>query len=180
MTVRGRQADHHGNPDNHLVFLSLPPLLTLSQVTTIGKISVLHVTPTILIDESELHEEFVRASGPGGQNVNKVATAVQLRFNVMESPALPEGVRQRLIKLAGKRISNEGDLIIEAKEARSQLQNRADARTQLVALIQQATVKPRVRRKTKPTYASQQRRIEQKKQRGATKKLRQSKPGGEG
>ena len=137
---------------------------------------MLQVTPTILIDESELEEEFIRASGPGGQNVNKVASAVQLRFNVAATTALPDGVKRRLIKLAGNRITNDGELIIEAKEARSQLQNREDARAQLVELIQRATVKPKIRRKTKPTYASQQRRIDQKKQRGATKKLRQSKP----
>jgi ribosome-associated protein len=137
---------------------------------------MLQATPTIVIDESELQEEFVRASGPGGQNVNKVASAVQLRFNVAASTALPPGVKRRLIQLAGNRINNEGELIIEAKEARSQLQNREEARAQLVALIQQAAVKPKVRRKTKPTYASQQRRLESKKQRGAVKKLRQSKP----
>ena len=137
---------------------------------------MLQATPTIVIDESELQEEFVRASGPGGQNVNKVASAVQLRFNVMASAALPPGVKRRLTKLAGNRITNEGELIIEAKEARSQLQNREEARAQLVDLIQQAAVKPKIRRKTKPTYASQQRRLERKKQRGAIKKLRQSKP----
>ncbi len=137
---------------------------------------MLQVTPTILIDESELEEEFVRASGPGGQNVNKVASAVQLRFNVAATTALPEGVKRRLIKLAGHRMTNDGELIIEAKEARSQLQNREEARAQLVELIQRATVTPKIRRKTKPTFGSQQRRIEQKKQRGATKKLRQSKP----
>lgn len=137
---------------------------------------MLQVTPTILIDESELQEEFVRASGPGGQNVNKVATAVQLRFNVVETSALPEGVRRRLIKLAGNRITKEGELLIEASGERSQTQNREAAREQLVALIRQAAVKPKVRRKTKPTYASQQRRLDQKKQRGQVKKLRQSKP----
>jgi ribosome-associated protein len=137
---------------------------------------MLQVTPTIVIDESELQEEFVRASGPGGQNVNKVASAVQLRFNVAATTALPEGVKRRLIKLAGHRMTNDGELIIEAKEARSQLQNREEARAQLVELIQRATVTPKIRRKTKPTFGSQQRRIEQKKQRGAIKKLRQSKP----
>lgn len=137
---------------------------------------MLQVTPTILIDESELQEEFVRASGPGGQNVNKVATAVQLRFNVAETKALPEGVRRRLIKLAGNRITKESELVIEASGERSQTQNREAAREQLVELIQRATVKPKVRRKTKPTYASKQRRLDKKKQRGQIKKLRQSKP----
>lgn len=137
---------------------------------------MLQVTPTILIDESELEEEFIRASGPGGQNVNKVASAVQLRFNVAQSTALPDGVKQRLRQLAGNRMTGDGVLIIEAKGARSQLQNRAEARAQLVALIQHATVKPKTRRKTKPSYASQQRRLDNKKRRGDVKRLRQSKP----
>ncbi|MEZ4674309.1 MAG: alternative ribosome rescue aminoacyl-tRNA hydrolase ArfB [Caldilineaceae bacterium] len=133
---------------------------------------MLQVTPTIIIDESELHEEFVRASGPGGQNVNKVSTAVQLRFDVAATAALPDGVKRRLISLAGNRITSDGVLLIEAKEARSQLQNREAARTQLVELIQQATIKPKPRRKTKPTYASQQRRLQRKSQRSQVKKQR--------
>ncbi len=137
---------------------------------------MLQVTPTIIIDESELQEEFVRSSGPGGQNVNKVASAVQLRFDVAATKALPEGVRRRLIKLAGNRMTNDGELVIEAKESRSQHENRAEARAQLVALIRRATVKPKKRRKTKPSYAARQRRLDQKKRRGALKKLRQSKP----
>lgn len=133
---------------------------------------MLQVTPTIVLDESELHEEFVRASGPGGQNVNKVETAVQLRFNVQTSPSLPEWVRQRLRQLAGNRITDEGELIIEAKRYRSQLQNREDARQQLADLIRQATIRPKTRRKTKPTAAAQQKRLARKRQRSVTKQQR--------
>ncbi|MCE7983244.1 MAG: aminoacyl-tRNA hydrolase [Caldilinea sp. CFX5] len=133
---------------------------------------MLQVTPTITLDESELHEEFVRASGPGGQNVNKVETAVQLRFNVLTSPSLPEWVRQRLRQLVGSRMTDEGELIIEAKRFRSQLQNRADARQQLADLIRQATIRPKVRRKTKPTAAAQQKRLARKRQRSTTKQQR--------
>jgi len=138
---------------------------------------VLQITPTIVLDESELHEEFVRASGPGGQNVNKVETAVQLRFNVQNSPSLPEWVRQRLRQLAGNRITDEGELIIEAKRYRSQLQNREDARAQLADLIRQATIRPKTRRKTKPTAAAQQKRLERKRQRSVTKQQRRFHPG---
>lgn len=137
---------------------------------------MLEVTPTILIDDSELHEEFVRASGPGGQNVNKVSTAVQLRFNVANSPALPDGVRRRLIALAGNRINSEGELVIVARDSRSQLQNREEARAQLVELIRQATIKPKIRRKTKPTFAAQQKRLAGKRVRSDVKRLRQAKP----
>jgi len=138
---------------------------------------MLEITPTLAIDESEISEEFVRASGPGGQNVNKVASAVQLRFNVQSSPSLPEGVRHRLIHLAGNRITDEGELIIEAKRYRSQLQNREDARQQLADLIRQATIRPKPRRKTKPTAASQRKRLERKSQRSETKRQRRFRPG---
>lgn len=133
---------------------------------------MLQVTPTIAIEESELHEEFTRAAGPGGQNVNKVETAVQLRFNVFTSPALPDEVRQRLLTLAGNRITAEGELVIEAKRYRSQLQNREEARAQLADLIRRATMRPKPRRKTKPTAASQQKRLERKQQRSETKRQR--------
>jgi ribosome-associated protein len=135
---------------------------------------MLEITPNLAIDENEISEEFLRASGPGGQNVNKVETAVQLRFNVLTSPSLPEWVRQRLRQLAGNRMTDEGELLIEAKRFRSQLQNREDAREQLTDLIRQATIRPKIRRKTKPTAASQRKRLERKSQRSATKRQRRS------
>ncbi len=133
---------------------------------------MLTITPTLSIDEGELEESFIRASGPGGQNVNKVATAVQLRFNVVQSPSLPPTVRQRLIKLAANRISTEGVLLIEAKRFRTQEQNRGDARMRLAALIRQATIIPKARRPTRPSRAAKQKRLEGKRQRGQKKQLR--------
>lgn len=147
-------------------------LSALKLVLNLGLNIVLQVTPTIAIEESELQEEFVRATGPGGQNVNKVATAVQLRFNVFTSPALSGEVRQRLISLAGNRITAEGDLVIEAKRYRSQLQNREEARAQLAELIRRATIRPKARYKTKPTAASRAKRLERKSQRSETKRQR--------
>lgn len=132
------------------------------------------ITNTLAIDESEIQEEFIRASGPGGQNVNKVATAVQLRFNVVGSPSLPEEVRRRLIRLAGKRLTAEGVLVIEARRFRIQEQNRQDALDRLIALIRRATEKPKPRRPTRPTAASQQRRLAGKRRRSQTKQLRRS------
>jgi len=133
---------------------------------------MIHVTDDIALDESELQEEFVRASGPGGQNVNKVATAVQLRFDVRRSPSLPEHVRHRLIRLAGKRVTEDGVLIIDARQFRTQERNRQDARDRLVALIRRATERPKPRRKTKPTRASKERRMDGKRRRSETKRMR--------
>jgi len=134
---------------------------------------MIRVTTSIAIDEEELREDFVRASGPGGQNVNKVATAVKLRFDVAHSPSLPEDVRRRLMRLAGKRITEEGELVIDARRFRSQDRNRQDARERLVALIRKAAEKPKPRRKTQPTAASKRRRLEEKRRRSAIKQSRQ-------
>ncbi|UCH10092.1 MAG: aminoacyl-tRNA hydrolase [Fidelibacterota bacterium] len=137
---------------------------------------MIQITPDIAIRESEIREEYIRASGPGGQNVNKVATAVQLRFNVPHSPSLPEDVKQRLYKLAGKRINADGVLIIQAKRFRTQSRNRDDAMDRLVSLIKRATKSPRQRIKTSPTRASQERRLEDKRRRGEIKRLRGERP----
>ncbi|EJW11027.1 Hypothetical protein YaeJ [Rhodovulum sp. PH10] len=137
---------------------------------------MIRVTDTIAIDEAELVEDFVRASGPGGQNVNKVATAVQLRFDVRRSRALPNDVAIRLMKLAGSRLTGEGVLVITAQRFRTQERNREDARERLVELIRQAAVRPTPRRPTKPTRASKERRVDAKKRRGSIKSLRQGRP----
>ena len=133
---------------------------------------MIHITPAISIDEREIELDFVRSSGPGGQKVNKVATAVQLRFDVRHSPSLPDDVRQRLTRLAGKRLTDDGVLIIEARRFRTQEQNRQDAINRLVELIRRAARKPRSRRKTQPTAASKQRRLESKRRRSDTKRWR--------
>ncbi len=133
---------------------------------------MIHVTRTIAIDENEIQEEFIRASGPGGQNVYKVATAVQLRFDVANSHSFPDEVRKRLFLLARKRITEEGVLIIDARRFRSQKANRRDAMERLVELIRKAAQKPRIRRKTKPTLASKMLRLEGKQRRARTKRLR--------
>ena len=137
---------------------------------------MIEVSPDIRIDEREIEETFIRASGPGGQKVNKTATAVQLRFDAMNSPSLPEEVRERLRKLAGSRLTNEGVLVIEAREYRTQELNREAARQRLIELIRRATRKPKTRKKTRPSKAAQQRRLEKKRQRGEIKRMRRSIP----
>ena len=129
---------------------------------------MLQVTPGIAIPEEELDERFVRASGPGGQNVNKVATAVELRFDVAAS-RLPQDVKARLAALAGRRISAGGVLLIDSREHRTQTQNREAARERLAALIRQAAVRPKSRRKTKPSKAARERRLVSKVQRSRVK-----------
>ena len=140
---------------------------------------MIQITDTIAIEESELQEEFVRASGPGGQNVNKVATAVQLRFDVANSPSLSEDVRYRLMRLAGSRLTEEGVLIINARRFRSQDRNRQDAIERLVELIRKAVEVPKVRRATRPSWASKARRLESKSRQSEKKRLRRSLPGDE-
>jgi ribosome-associated protein len=137
---------------------------------------MIRITDRISIDEQELEERFVRASGPGGQNVNKLSTAVQLRFDVRHSPSLPGDVRARLERLAGKRLTREGVIVIIAQRHRTQERNRQDALDRLVELIQAAAVAPIPRRKTKPTRGSRERRLETKKHRSSIKGLRKNKP----
>jgi ribosome-associated protein len=132
---------------------------------------MLHVTTTVAIPDHELDERFVRASGPGGQNVNKVSTAVELRFDVVAS-RLPRDVKERLLALAGKRVSRGGVLLIDSREYRTQSQNRAAARARLVELVRRAMRRPRSRKKTRPTKAARERRLESKGQRARVKARR--------
>ena len=135
---------------------------------------MLHITDTIQIADWELSEQFVRASGPGGQSVNKVSTAVELRFEAERSPNLTPAVKARLKRLAGRRWTNEGAIVIQAEETRSQAQNRELARERLIEMIRQALVAPKRRLATKPTYGSIQRRLVAKKVRSAIKDGRQT------
>jgi ribosome-associated protein len=132
----------------------------------------LKVTASIAIPESELEEHFILSSGAGGQNVNKVASAVQLRFDVLHSPSLPDDVRVRLLKLAGHRLTKDGVLIVAARESRDQVRNRETARVRLAELIRRATVVPKRRKPTRPTRAAKERRIESKKRHARTKQQR--------
>jgi ribosome-associated protein len=133
----------------------------------------MEITRTLSISDNELIFTFIRASGPGGQNVNKVATAAQLRFDVLNSPTLPLEVKERVRKLAGTRMARDGVLLITARRFRSQEQNRADAEQRLKTLLQKAAQQPTVRRATNPNLSAREKRVESKKKRGAIKKQRQ-------
>jgi ribosome-associated protein len=132
----------------------------------------IQITPRLGIEEAELEESFIAASGPGGQNVNKVATAVQLRFNLLKCESLPEGVKSRIRVLAGRRLNQDGEIVITANRFRTQLQNRSDARERLFEMVRAAAVAPVFRKPTRPTKASKTRRLEAKSQRSETKRLR--------
>jgi ribosome-associated protein len=138
---------------------------------------MIRITPTLSIDDDEIAESFVRSSGPGGQNVNKVSTAVELRFDVGRSASLPGYVKSKLKRLAGSRLTKDGVIVIRADRHRTQDMNRSDARERLVELIAEAAVIPKARIKTKPTRASRERRLEGKAKRGDVKKMRRVKPG---
>ena len=137
---------------------------------------MIRITDDIAIDEREIEESFIRASGPGGQNVNKLSTAVQLRFDARRSPSLPNDVSTRLQRLAGRRMTKEGVLVIIAQNHRTQERNRQEARDRLIELIRRAAIVPVKRRPTKPTKAARERRLQSKKRRSSIKGLRQAKP----
>ena len=135
---------------------------------------MIEVNDRVTIDEAELQFDFIRSSGPGGQNVNKVSSGVQLRYDVKNSPSLPEEVRKRLMQMAHNRITQDGILIVEAKQYRTQEQNRQAAIERLVELIRQASKKPKIRKRTRPSKAAKRKRLEAKRRRGQIKRLRRS------
>ena len=137
---------------------------------------MIEVSSTVKLDEKEIQYEFVRASGPGGQNVNKVASSVQLRFDIRNSPSLDADVKERLIKLAGSRVTEEGILIIEAKKYRTQEQNRTDATRRLITWIQKALEKPKQRKATRPSVTAKAARVSEKKRHGELKRIRRYDP----
>ncbi len=137
---------------------------------------MIEVTPDVSINENEVSFDFIRSSGPGGQNVNKVATAVQLRFDAAHSPSLPEEIKARLSQLAGSRLTTDGVLVIEARQYRTQEQNRAEALLRLVDLLRQAAQKPKPRKITRPSVAAKARRLDEKRQHSETKRLRRYTP----
>lgn len=137
---------------------------------------MIEINSSVKIDESELHFDYVRASGPGGQNVNKVATAVQLRFDVRNSPSLAPEVKERLVRLAGSRVTDEGVLLIDARSYRTQDQNRYDAVQRLVDWIQKALIEPKTRKATRPSVTARARRVSTKRQHGDLKRLRAADP----
>ncbi|MCU0643600.1 MAG: aminoacyl-tRNA hydrolase [bacterium] len=137
---------------------------------------MIQITENLSINETEIQEDFVRSSGPGGQNVNKVATAVQLRFNVKNSASLPDDVRERLIKLAGNRVTEAGELIISARRYRNQARNREDARSRLIELIRKATIAPKPRRKRRASATSKLHRMMEKRKKSEIKKRRRFDP----
>lgn len=130
------------------------------------------IAPNIILDESEFNFTFIRAPGPGGQNVNKVASAVQLRFNVLLSPSLSSEIKARIFDLVSSRLTQEGEIIIKASRHRTQERNKQDAIERLIEMLMRVAIPPKKRKKTKPTYASKQKRLEKKKRHGNTKKLR--------
>lgn len=140
---------------------------------------MIRITDKISISEDEITEDFIQASGPGGQNVNKVASAVQLRFDVKNSPSLPDDVRNRLVQISGKKVSSEGILIINAKRFRDQIKNRKDATARLVELIQKAAEIQKKRIRTNPSIASRKKRLEAKRRRSTIKKIRKNVPSAE-